>query len=242
MTQVDYLSTRIAYIYALVDPRDEAVIRYIGKSENPKARLVAHCLESRRKATYCSHWVTSLMKDNLSPKMVILAVVPWSEWQKHEREFIKKHKTDKLTNGNEGGVGGGIPENWVRDKMRESQKRKHSDPDYKVVFALSQKKKWEKPGYREHMSRIHSGKKQSPELIAKRIASQFGRIHSASERLKRLNSITALRGVAVINKATSEVFRSFEAAGRSVNGAGPNIRRAAIDGGYAYGSLWERVI
>lgn len=97
-------STEIAYIYALLDPITLDV-RYIGKTINPKGRLKGHINETKYYDHYRSRWIRSLLKDNLEPIIKILKICPLSDFVKYESEFIKKYKSDKLTNSDETGQG-----------------------------------------------------------------------------------------------------------------------------------------
>jgi hypothetical protein len=48
----------------------------------------------------------------------------------------------------------------------------------KTLMSLASKKKWENQEYRDHQSKIHTGKKQSPETIAKRVSKIKGKIRA----------------------------------------------------------------
>jgi len=97
------MKTDIAYIYALLDPRDNSV-RYIGKTINPKDRLRQH-LYCKKEHNYRSIWINSLIKKNLKPLMKILKICPLTEFVKYETEFIRLYKDSKLTNSDETGQG-----------------------------------------------------------------------------------------------------------------------------------------
>lgn len=99
-----YMKTDIAYIYGLVDPRDNR-IRYIGKTISPKKRLYSHIYETKIFSHRKSNWVKSLLNMGLKPTMVILKVCPLSEFEKYETEYIKLYKDNDLTNSDESGQG-----------------------------------------------------------------------------------------------------------------------------------------
>ena len=98
------LKSRIAYIYALSDPRDHA-IRYIGKAEDPHRRIRAHLTEKadRRK----NRWILVLKRLSLVPELHVLEVVADSEWKAAERKWIKYWRSlgADLTNHTDGGEG-----------------------------------------------------------------------------------------------------------------------------------------
>ena len=98
------MKTDIAYIYGLVDPRDNS-IRYIGKTVYPKNRLSGHINESNKFNHHRSKWIRSLLKLNLKPKLLVLKICPLSEFEKYETEYIKLYQSKKLTNSDETGQG-----------------------------------------------------------------------------------------------------------------------------------------
>lgn len=61
---------KYSYIYGLYNV-DEEIIRYIGKSDNPKRRLQEHIQSSKFKKTHRDTWINSVLskegKVNLSP-------------------------------------------------------------------------------------------------------------------------------------------------------------------------------
>lgn len=90
------------YIYALVDPRDNA-IRYVGKTVDIKNRLAQHMSDgsgSKEKR----EWVESLRSISLFPEVRILAVVNSDNCFTEEKSWIKKMIDDgcDLVNGNMG--------------------------------------------------------------------------------------------------------------------------------------------
>jgi hypothetical protein len=60
------------YIYSLIDPRNPDIIRYIGKTKNPKKRFNEHLRDSKRFNDYKSNWIKSLFRENIKPEMIIL--------------------------------------------------------------------------------------------------------------------------------------------------------------------------
>lgn len=99
--------TEITYIYALINPLEPNIIRYVGKSDKPRERIKTHIYECKKpkQNTYKNNWIKSLLAKNIKPEMVILKICPLIEYSKWEEHFIKLYKTDKLTNGDESGRG-----------------------------------------------------------------------------------------------------------------------------------------
>jgi hypothetical protein len=98
------MKTEIAYIYALVDPRNNE-IRYIGKTVKPKSRLAGHISECKRIDVnhHRAKWIKTLLKQNMKPLIIFLKVCPLSEFVYHEANIIKSYRN--LTNSDESGQG-----------------------------------------------------------------------------------------------------------------------------------------
>lgn len=225
-------ATEISYIYALVDPRDVGVVRYVGKSDAPWNRIKGHIIESRRRDGWKNNWIKSLSNDGVIPSMIILSIVERSESVRREKELIATHKTCKLTNGNDGGFGGGTTPDWVRQKMSASRRRVAASPEYFTKYSAGMKRRWQDPQFRLKCSVSHIGKKRSKESLEKLSKSLTGRKNSKETIEKRRFSVVKSHGVAVVNIETGEWFDSFSAAARSVNSAMANVRRS-VNLGYA---------
>ncbi len=96
------MKTEITYIYALFDLSEPDLIRYVGKSKNPKRRLTTHRCNSKNETTYKANWIKSI---NGKIGYTVLKVCRLSEFIIHETYFIKFYKSDKLTNSDETGQG-----------------------------------------------------------------------------------------------------------------------------------------
>ena len=112
--------TGFTFIYSLSDPIN-GEIRYVGKSDNPKLRLVEHIKKSKYDLTHKNNWIKSLVNKNLKPVIEILDTVPISEWGFWENYWIDVVKTwgFKLTNIANGGNGGNLGE-IVNKKISKS--------------------------------------------------------------------------------------------------------------------------
>lgn len=118
------MKTDIAYIYALLDPRDNQV-RYIGKTTNPKNRLSGHITECKKDNVthYRAMWIKSLIRENLKPSIKFLKICPLSEFSKYETEYINLYKNNKLTNSDETGQGNVNRVKDVIDRMLKPKSR-----------------------------------------------------------------------------------------------------------------------
>jgi hypothetical protein len=96
-----------SYIYVLKCPETKAV-RYVGKAENPKARLRQHLFEARKglvKSHKCS-WLRSLTSRGLRPIMEIDTLIPAGvDWKSVEVERVSFYRSIgcRLTNATDGG-------------------------------------------------------------------------------------------------------------------------------------------
>lgn len=101
-------SNRRWFIYVLKDPRTDAV-RYVGYTNNLKARFKTHIQHARRCLHDCykDRWVRALLALNMSPVMKVIEEGEGDGWQDAERRWIAYYKERaKLTNGTIGGEGG----------------------------------------------------------------------------------------------------------------------------------------
>jgi len=113
------MKTDIAYIYALIDPRDKS-IRYIGKTINPRYRKSGHITECRKSyQNYRLNWIRSLLSKGLEPEMEILKICPLSDFIEYESFYIKMYQSDLLTNGDETGQGNVKRRKEIIDKSIE---------------------------------------------------------------------------------------------------------------------------
>src|SRR5271169_5391649 len=62
-------------IYALVDPREPEIWRYIGRSFQPLPRRVQHVTDSRKACGYRTAkeaWIARLLAERLEPRVILL--------------------------------------------------------------------------------------------------------------------------------------------------------------------------
>lgn len=143
------------YIYALIDPRDEAV-RYIGKASDVRVRYQQHCCRStlQRARTHKERWLAALDDAGHKPVVAVLAEVSEEDWSDLERAYIATARQIgyPLTNGDEGGLGGQTgPEKPIRYMKRLIAKTytdllKMGFADHaKRVAAMMRRKQAERP-------------------------------------------------------------------------------------------------
>jgi predicted GIY-YIG superfamily endonuclease len=106
------------FIYALCEP-DTNIVRYIGKSNNPKQRYNQH-LTDIKDITYRRNWIVHLQRQNKLPSLIILEEVPKEQWAESEQKWIEHYNNlgANLVNDNIGGWGVESPSEQTREKMR----------------------------------------------------------------------------------------------------------------------------
>ena len=118
-------SCEIAYIYALIDPRNNEV-RYIGKTIHPKKRLSHHISECKRNNVlhYRSNWIKKLLSLDMKPLLKILKICSLSEFEEYEKYYIKFYKGSRLTNSDETGQGNIGRKKEVIERIKAKTSRK----------------------------------------------------------------------------------------------------------------------
>jgi hypothetical protein len=96
---------KYTYIYGLSD-LENGLIRYVGKSDNPKRRIQEHKQSSKFKITHRDTWINSVLQKGGFINLIILEIVDFNNWKEKEIYWIDKYKNNKLTNHDKGGSGG----------------------------------------------------------------------------------------------------------------------------------------
>lgn len=93
-------------IYTLIDSTT-GQIRYVGKTNDLKRRLRAHCNPARFKKTHKFNWIKKLREQGLKPQIQLLEEVDMSKWKEREQWWIStlREQGCDLTNCGEGGEG-----------------------------------------------------------------------------------------------------------------------------------------
>ena len=153
------MSDNKTYIYTLIDPITKE-IRYVGKSDNPKERLIEHIRKNKYIKTYKNIWIQSLTKKDLKPILEVVDTVDKTEWSEKEKYWIKHFKElgCKLTNLTDGGDGGNFGD-FVNKKISEKLKgRKFTEETIKLMSEGARKRKLTPEG-RKSLSDKRKGEK-----------------------------------------------------------------------------------
>lgn len=156
-----------AWIYALIDPRDEE-IRYVGWTNNLKKRYGCHLRD--KKPCYRTYWIMKLRRMGLKPRMEIIQRVSLQSWAEAEIYWISYFRKIgcKLVNGTDGGQGhlGWCPSEETRAKMSVAQKGKHHNSPKHLLKLLKAAKRPKSAEHRAKIGNAHKGKKHTPEHTA----------------------------------------------------------------------------
>lgn len=144
---------KTCFIYTLSDPETKE-IRYVGKCENPHKRLREHLNDKR--VCHKSSWIKNLKSKGKEPLINIVESCDDNNWQLRESFWIRKLRSDgfRLTNMNDGGLGGCSPSPEVIEKIRLSKIGLKRKPFYTEKM-------------RELVSLRFKGKKKTREQIEK---------------------------------------------------------------------------
>lgn len=100
----------VVSIYALFDPREPDVVRYVGKTvQTLKQRLNDHISESRVEKFKKCTWLNSVIKQGFEPQVKLIEEVTNDNWEEREIHWITHYRClhgDRLTNTSFGGEGG----------------------------------------------------------------------------------------------------------------------------------------
>lgn len=167
------LTPKTTYIYALVDPRDNAV-RYIGKANNPRRRLREHI--NRPEDSHKGRWINIILGLNIKPSMIILEEVSYENWQVREIYWIEFYRSQghNLTNILDGGEGAELPLE-SRAKLSAKMKGRKKSPETIARMSAAQRGRTVSPEARTNMSASRKGKQLSPLARANAAAANRGK-------------------------------------------------------------------
>jgi|SRR5579872_2645937 len=122
------------FVYILSDPRSDDV-RYVGKTHRPlTVRLKQHTTPSAlRKDTHKTHWIKSLLEQDVRPAIELVEEVEDGKVDDAERFWIEQFRSlgFKLTNATLGGEGqsrGWQPSEETRRRMSEAHQGRQRAP------------------------------------------------------------------------------------------------------------------
>ena len=191
------IAAQPTFIYCLRHPLTKEV-RYVGKTVDLKIRAKSHHQLGR---TRCDNWKRSLLAEGLWPETEVLETVPvGANWAERENYWISHFKAQgaNLTNLTAGGEGthGRIITDAYREKLRKAF----------IGRPIPQEQ-------REQISKTLTGKVQSSETVAKRLATiNARRIAAGLEPHTRWNSWEEYRA------AGKKIYNEYRQRKRHENG------------------------
>lgn len=127
-------NNRTTFIYALIDPIEPDIIRYVGKANNMKSRLIKHISESKKSKSFKNNWIKKLIHEGKKPEMILLKEVLISEWKYWEIFYIDKYKSKILTNVTKGGDGGILEDKYKEVSLKNWKRVAQIDVNTKRVL------------------------------------------------------------------------------------------------------------
>lgn len=168
-------------IYALCEPGDPLVVRYVGQTARGLAvRLDDHLKEARgrRRHTHREAWLRALLAAGIVPAIVqIDAAATRDEANAKERAAIARHRAAgcRLVNHTDGGEVGKGADDATRAKMRAAHLGRKASPETRAKMAASQRVAQRgRQITEEHRARLSAalkGRTLTPEQRANQIAS-----------------------------------------------------------------------
>ncbi len=121
------------FIYGLLDPKSNK-LRYIGKANDPEARLAKHIREAKKSTSlHRLAWIRGLLNEGLIPKLILLMEVSRDQWSLVEKLLIFSLSDAgyDLTNMADGGEGGAT----ARGRKRSQEARNNISQGLKNLYA-----------------------------------------------------------------------------------------------------------
>ena len=183
-------------IYALEDP-ETSEIRYIGLTATSlKARLGCHLSPSAMShKTYKNHWIKSLLKRGLKPKIILIDEVPVDQLravEKLSRSLYIAQIGARLTNLTDGGDGmlGYKHSPEVVERIRQQNLGRKMSEEAKQRISESKKGTVCTQEHREKLSKALIGIPKTPAHAAKVGAANKGKIISQDQRDRIAKALT----------------------------------------------------
>ena len=217
------------YIYTLSDPITN-VVKYVGKSINPKDRFRCHIKDAKlkRRNNLSCNWIKSLLKKGLEPNMDIIDEIE-GEWEWLEIYWISQFKTwgfklKNLTNGGDyNPMSNPVSRKKLSDKLKNVPKsQKHKDSISQSKLGISIHTEEQKMKYSKMNGGVNNpmfGKKHKPDTL-KKMKLTVLQYTLDGEFIKEWSS-------------AADIERETDMLARSIN------RCAKGDRATAYGYAWE---
>lgn len=158
------------YIYTLSDPAT-GVVRYVGKTINPKKRLADHC-SKRKSSRHKESWISSLRHKHQKPIMDIIDCVDFVAWEFWEIHYISLFRSwgFDLVNHDKGGRGSASLETREKLRVASTGRKQSSSAIAKTAAANRGRKNTEE--CKQRISEKLKGRKVPKDVLERRARAQ----------------------------------------------------------------------
>jgi hypothetical protein len=185
------------FVYALSDPRNPNVPKYVGKTKTSlRFRLSGHLLDAAQSESPLYNWINSLLDENIIPKIYALETCPTEKAYEREENWIKFFRPLGIFNKSNGAGGKGLKNNWTPLARENFIKR-----------TIERNKRGWTPQMRKKIIKCLTGKKMRPEVKEKMMAADSFKVTTrklAECNLKKSRPLFCIE--------TGEKFNSINAA------------------------------
>jgi len=202
-------------IYALFDPREPVLVRYVGKTDwTLAARLTKHLWEAHNGfKSHRFHWIRGLLHAGIEPKIRLIEEVTAADWRERERFWIEHFRRDghPMTNHANGGDGLDSGE-WKRVWSDPERRRRQSvalraynaRPDVIARKREEMRLRYASPDARRRHSDILKAASSSPAAREKKRRATIATWADPEIRRRRISGLQTFNTSAAYAQARSE--------------------------------------
>jgi hypothetical protein len=187
-------------IYALFDPREPSLVRYIGKTSSGMAeRLSRHLTEARLGLkAHRFHWIRALLRDDVMPRIRQIEETTAKLWRDRERHWIEHfrcagHPMTNTSNGGDGLDSEVWRKIWEDPALRKRQssalRRYCADPLVRMKKSRDGKRRYADPAERARTGEALRRMAKAPGERARRSAATAASWSNSVIRSKRSEGI-----------------------------------------------------
>jgi GIY-YIG catalytic domain len=213
--------TGFGLIYALSDPRNPRLPKYVGKTlRDLRRRLSAHlCLSSQKNETL-KLWISELKLEGLIPTAYVLEQASKEKLGEREEAWISFFKPlGILTNKSNGDGSKGLKGYVSPLNRRITAERNRRSLSAETI---------------EKIRRANIGKKPSPESVRKMLESSGYKIAS-----KKLAESNQKKSLAIVCNETGQSFDSLNQAAKELKCGVQNLRASILSNRQFHGQTWK---
>ena len=229
------------FIYTLNDPRTNEV-RYVGWTCDVGKRLSDHIYKRNKAPTYKNNWIKQLESDGLIPTINVIESGFGNLWADVEIYWILHYRMQgaRLTNMTDGGEGalGLVLTDEQKAKIGASSRGYKHSLEAKEKMSKVHKGKKLTPEQREVM-RIRGTKRKLSEETKRRMSEERKGIPKSEEHRAKIREMTALKRKVTVRIEDGKVFPSLGFAAAEMGVYPSSIRMAIIRKRLCKGYHWR---